>query len=58
MCEKTEKCLHIKRILTIHVAPNCLNIKIVINAQYTEYKALYKFVLISSNRRQFEQGDS
>ena len=50
MCEKTEKRLHIKRILTVHVAPNCLNIEIVINAQYTEYEALYEFVLISSNR--------
>ena len=30
--------------------------QIVINAQYMEYEASDEFVLISSNRRQFEQG--
>ena len=51
---KTEICSHDERILAVHMAFNYSNIKTVINAQYTEYKALDKFVLISSNRHQFE----
>ena len=58
MRRKTETCLHDECILAIHVAFNCSNIKTVINAQYTEYEVLDEFVLISSNRRPFEQGGS
>ena len=58
MHEKAEKRLHVRRILTVHVAPNCSNIKVVINASYTEYEASDKFVLILSNRWQFEQEGS
>ena len=52
---KTETCPHDKRILTIHMAFNCSNIKTVINTQYTEYEALNEFVLISSKRWENEQ---
>ena len=55
---KTETCPHTERILAIHVAFNCSNIKTVINMQYMEYEALDEFVLILFNRRQFEQGGS
>ena len=52
---KIETCSHDKCILAIHVAFNCSNIKTIINAQYIEYEMSDEFVLISSNRRQFEQ---
>ena len=55
MCRKTETCSHDECIMATHVALNCSNIKTVINAQYTEYKALEEFALISSNRQQNEQ---
>ena len=32
--------------------------QLVINAQYTEYEVSNEYVLISSNRRRFEQGGS
>ena len=47
---KSETCLHNERILAIHVAFNCSNIKTVINAQYMEYETSDEFVIISSNR--------
>ena len=55
---KTETCSHDEHILAINMAFNCSNIKTIINAQYMKYKASNKFVLISSNRQQFEQGGS
>ena len=58
MCGKTETCPLDERILAVHVAFNCSNIRIVINAQYTKYVASDEFVLISSNIWQFEQGGS
>ena len=58
MRRKTKTCPHDERILAVHVAFNYSNTKTVINAQYTEYEASNEIVLISSNRRQFEQGAS
>ena len=55
MCGKTETCLHDERILAIHVAFNCLNIKTVINAHYMEYEASEGFVLISFKGRENKQ---
>ena len=54
MHRKIETCSHDERILAVHMAFNCSYIKTIIKAQYTEYEASDKFVLISSNRRQFE----
>ena len=51
-------CPHYERILAVHVVFNCSNTKTIINAQYTEFEASKEFVLISSNKRQFEQGGS
>ena len=50
MRRKTETSLHDERNLAVHMAFNYSYIKTVINAQYTEYEASDKFVLVSSNR--------
>ena len=55
MCGKTKTCPHDERIPTKHVAINRLNIKTIINAQYTEHEASDEFVLISSKSRENEQ---
>ena len=37
---ENRECPHDERILAVHVALNCSNIKTVINAQYMEYESV------------------